>query len=60
MTAPSSYRPDLLVRQVFEGVAPALTDLGGMYPGADIPRVVERQPYLLIPECSMLVEEMMR
>ncbi len=49
-----------MLRQVFEGVTPALRGLADMYPSADIPRVVERQPYLLISDCRALLEEMMR
>lgn len=51
-------RPELLMREAFAGVVPALQKLRDLFPGADIQRVVERQPYLLLAHCDQLIQEM--
>ncbi len=53
-------RPELLIREAFLAVPVGVTRLQALFPGADIPRVVERQPYLLLPNCEELLDELLQ
>lgn len=48
------------MQEAFKGVPVALEKLDALFPGADIPRVAERQPFLLIDNCDELLDEMLR
>ena len=53
-------RPELLVREAFDAIPIAMAKLQELFPGADISKVVERQPYLLVANCDEVIDEMLR
>ena len=61
MLMPSDMcRPELLLKQPHAAVPGAILALESSFPGIDVARVAERQPYWLVPRVNEVISELLR
>ena len=53
-------RPELLLLPVFQSIIPAMAALEKLYPGIEVARIVERQPYWLVSHVDDVIAELLR